>query len=115
MCFTAPLYPPLPLEPDEYVVLEKFDSTADDELNLLPGDVVTTVSIKMDGWWKIRKDGKVGYAPSAILRKQGMEEIAKVSKSSVEIGWYTHTYMCAHTCTHAQGHFVCIPWPAYCI
>ena len=59
-------------------MLEQFDSTADDEVSLLVGDLVTVVSIKMDGWWKIKKGSETGYAPSAILRKKGVEEIAKV-------------------------------------
>ena len=89
LCCTAP-HLPLPLDSDEYIALEKFDSRADDELSLSLGDIVTVVSIKLDGWWKIRKGSEVGYAPSAILRKKGMEEIAKVGKPAVAVS-------CSHT------------------
>ena len=112
MCTLLLIDPPLSLEPDEYVVLEKFDSTADDELNLLPGDIVTTVSIKMDGWWKIKRGSKVGYAPSAILMKKGIEEITRVGKSSVNnLIWlaHTHTHTHTHTCQSTlRVHFICL-------
>jgi hypothetical protein len=62
---------------DEYTVLEDYSPCDDDELPLAKGDTVQIVAVVLDGWWKMKKGDKIGYAPASILRRKGMDEVTK--------------------------------------
>ena len=76
--FSKRLYTLSPTDSDEYTVLEDYSPCDDDELPLAKGDTVQIVAVVLDGWWKMKKGDKIGYAPASILRRKGMDEVTKV-------------------------------------
>ena len=61
--------------------MEDYSPNNEDELLLSKGDAVQVVAVVLDGWWKVKKGNKVGYAPASILRKKGMDELTRVCLS----------------------------------
>ncbi|XP_074468323.1 SH3 and PX domain-containing protein 2B isoform X3 [Sebastes fasciatus] len=70
----------LPGEEDEkYSVIYQYAARDDDEIDLERGMVVEVIQKNLEGWWKIRYQGREGWAPASYLKKtdiQGQKQSA---------------------------------------
>lgn len=54
---------------EKYICIEHFVASSDDEIALEKGVLVEVIQKSMDGWWRVRYQGKEGYAPATYLKK----------------------------------------------
>ncbi|XP_037604403.1 SH3 and PX domain-containing protein 2B isoform X4 [Sebastes umbrosus] len=70
----------LPGEEDEkYSVIYQYAARDDDEIDLERGMIVEVIQKNLEGWWKIRYQGREGWAPASYLKKtdiQGQKQSA---------------------------------------
>ncbi|XP_059207455.1 SH3 and PX domain-containing protein 2B isoform X4 [Centropristis striata] len=70
----------LPGEEDEkYSVIYPYSARDQDEIDLERGMVVEVIQKNLEGWWKIRYQGREGWAPASYLKKtdiQGQKQSA---------------------------------------
>ncbi|TSY69817.1 SH3 and PX domain-containing protein 2B [Bagarius yarrelli] len=60
----------LPAEEEEkYVVIYPYSARDQDEIDLVKGMTVEVMEKNLEGWWKIRYQGKEGWAPASYLKK----------------------------------------------
>uniref|UniRef100_A0A8D1UY20 SH3 and PX domains 2B n=1 Tax=Sus scrofa TaxID=9823 RepID=A0A8D1UY20_PIG len=62
-----------PEEEEKYTVIYPYTARDQDEMNLERGAVVEVIQKNLEGWWKIRYQGKEGWAPASYLRKSSGE------------------------------------------
>ncbi|XP_031809531.1 SH3 and PX domain-containing protein 2B isoform X1 [Sarcophilus harrisii] len=74
---------------EKYTVIYPYTARDQDEINLERGAMVEVIQKNLEGWWKIRFQGKEGWAPASYLKKGSGELFAqKLSSGSP-----------AHSCT----------------
>ncbi|XP_052614948.1 SH3 and PX domain-containing protein 2B isoform X2 [Peromyscus californicus insignis] len=72
-----------PEEEEKYTVIYPYTARDQDEMNLERGAVVEVIQKNLEGWWKIRFQGKEGWAPASYLKKSSGEPLApKLGPSS---------------------------------
>uniref|UniRef100_A0A8C3VMX2 SH3 and PX domain-containing protein 2B n=1 Tax=Catagonus wagneri TaxID=51154 RepID=A0A8C3VMX2_9CETA len=64
-----------PEEEEKYTVIYPYTARDQDEMNLERGAVVEVIQKNLEGWWKIRYQGKEGWAPASYLRKSSGEPL----------------------------------------
>nr|BAE42425.1 unnamed protein product [Mus musculus] len=64
-----------PEEEEKYTVIYPYTARDQDEMNLERGAVVEVVQKNLEGWWKIRYQGKEGWAPASYLKKNSGEPL----------------------------------------
>lgn len=62
-----------PEEEEKYSVIYPYTARDQDEMNLERGAVVEVIQKNLEGWWKIRYQGKEGWAPASYLKKSSGE------------------------------------------
>ncbi|XP_029798712.1 SH3 and PX domain-containing protein 2B isoform X2 [Suricata suricatta] len=62
-----------PEEEEKYTVIYPYTARDQDEMNLERGAVVEVIQKNLEGWWKIRYQGKEGWAPASYLKKNSGE------------------------------------------
>ncbi|XP_026636128.1 SH3 and PX domain-containing protein 2B isoform X2 [Microtus ochrogaster] len=68
---------------EKYTVIYPYTARDQDEMNLERGAVVEVIQKNLEGWWKIRFQGKEGWAPASYLKKSSGEPLApKLGPSS---------------------------------
>uniref|UniRef100_A0A7N4PM45 SH3 and PX domains 2B n=1 Tax=Sarcophilus harrisii TaxID=9305 RepID=A0A7N4PM45_SARHA len=78
-----------PEDEEKYTVIYPYTARDQDEINLERGAMVEVIQKNLEGWWKIRFQGKEGWAPASYLKKGSGELFAqKLSSGSP-----------AHSCT----------------
>ncbi|KAB0392692.1 hypothetical protein E2I00_013584, partial [Balaenoptera physalus] len=65
-----------PEEEEKYTVIYPYTARDQDEMNLERGAVVEVIQKNLEGWWKIRYQGKEGWAPASYLKKSSGEPLA---------------------------------------
>ncbi|XP_076024360.1 SH3 and PX domain-containing protein 2B isoform X2 [Genypterus blacodes] len=64
----------LPGEEDEkYSVVYPYSARDQDEIDLERGMVVEVIQKNLEGWWKIRYQGREGWAPASYLKKTDIQ------------------------------------------
>ncbi|XP_053512957.1 SH3 and PX domain-containing protein 2B isoform X2 [Artibeus jamaicensis] len=58
---------------EKYTVIYPYTARDQDEMNLDRGAVVEVIQKNLEGWWKIRYQGKEGWAPASYLKKSSGE------------------------------------------
>ncbi|XP_075878186.1 SH3 and PX domain-containing protein 2B isoform X6 [Nelusetta ayraudi] len=56
-------------EEEKYSVVYPYSARDEDEMDLERGMVVEVVQKNLEGWWKIRSQGREGWAPASYLKK----------------------------------------------
>ncbi|CAO2642474.1 SH3 and PX domain-containing protein 2B [Lemmus lemmus] len=64
-----------PEEEEKYTVIYPYTARDQDEMNLERGAVVEVIQKNLEGWWKIRFQGKEGWAPASYLKKSSGEPL----------------------------------------
>ncbi|KAM5213785.1 SH3 and PX domain-containing protein 2B isoform 3-T4 [Hipposideros larvatus] len=64
-----------PEEEEKYMVIYPYTARDQDEMNLERGAVVEVIQKNLEGWWKIRYQGKEGWAPASYLKKSSGEPL----------------------------------------
>ncbi|EDM04055.1 rCG32613 [Rattus norvegicus] len=64
-----------PEEEEKYTVIYPYTARDQDEMNLERGVVVEVIQKNLEGWWKIRFQGKEGWAPASYLKKSSGEPL----------------------------------------
>ncbi|XP_025126633.3 SH3 and PX domain-containing protein 2B [Bubalus bubalis] len=64
-----------PEEEEKYTVIYPYTARDQDEMNLERGAMVEVIQKNLEGWWKIRYQGKEGWAPASYLRKSSGEPL----------------------------------------
>ncbi|XP_008848989.1 SH3 and PX domain-containing protein 2B isoform X2 [Nannospalax galili] len=64
-----------PEEEEKYTVIYPYTARDQDEVNLERGAVVEVIQKNLEGWWKIRFQGKEGWAPASYLKKSSGEPL----------------------------------------
>lgn len=64
-----------PEEEEKYTVIYPYTARDQDEMNLDRGAVVEVIQKNLEGWWKIRYQGKEGWAPASYLKKSSGEPL----------------------------------------
>eukprot|EP00069_Balaena_mysticetus_P004641 bmy_04512T0 len=64
-----------PEEEEKYTVIYPYTARDQDEMNLERGAVVEVIQKNLEGWWKIRYQGKEGWAPASYLKKSSGEPL----------------------------------------
>lgn len=54
---------------EKYSVVYPYSARDEDEMDLERGMVVEVVQKNLEGWWKIRSQGREGWAPASYLKK----------------------------------------------
>ncbi|XP_070211989.1 SH3 and PX domain-containing protein 2B-like isoform X2 [Littorina saxatilis] len=54
---------------EKFICIETFTAQNDDEISLEKGVIVEVEEKSMDGWWKVKYQGREGYAPATYLKK----------------------------------------------
>nr|XP_051699577.1 SH3 and PX domain-containing protein 2B isoform X2 [Oryctolagus cuniculus] len=62
-------------EEEKYTVIYPYTARDQDEMNLDRGAVVEVIQKNLEGWWKIRYQGKEGWAPASYLKKSSGEPL----------------------------------------
>ncbi|XP_006864872.1 PREDICTED: SH3 and PX domain-containing protein 2B [Chrysochloris asiatica] len=62
-----------PEEEEKYTVIYPYTARDQDEMNLERGAMVEVIQKNLEGWWKIRYQGKEGWAPASYLKKSSGE------------------------------------------
>ncbi|XP_066888420.1 SH3 and PX domain-containing protein 2B isoform X3 [Kogia breviceps] len=60
---------------EKYIVIYPYTARDQDEMNLERGAVVEVIQKNLEGWWKIRYQGKEGWAPASYLKKSSGEPL----------------------------------------
>ncbi|XP_036913667.1 SH3 and PX domain-containing protein 2B isoform X2 [Sturnira hondurensis] len=60
---------------EKYTVIYPYTARDQDEMNLDRGAVVEVIQKNLEGWWKIRYQGKEGWAPASYLKKSSGEPL----------------------------------------
>uniref|UniRef100_A0A8I3WVU7 SH3 and PX domains 2B n=1 Tax=Callithrix jacchus TaxID=9483 RepID=A0A8I3WVU7_CALJA len=60
---------------EKYTVIYPYTARDQDEMNLERGAVVEVIQKNLEGWWKIRYQGKEGWAPASYLKKNSGEPL----------------------------------------
>ncbi|XP_072612689.1 SH3 and PX domain-containing protein 2B isoform X2 [Vulpes vulpes] len=60
---------------EKYTVIYPYTARDQDEMNLERGAVVEVIQKNLEGWWKIRYQGKEGWAPASYLKKSSGEPL----------------------------------------
>ncbi|KAM4826672.1 SH3 and PX domain-containing protein 2B [Thomomys bottae] len=72
-----------PEEEEKYTVIYPYVARDKDEMNLERGAMVEVIQKNLEGWWKIRFQGKEGWAPASYLKKSSGEPLpVKLGPSS---------------------------------
>uniref|UniRef100_A0A8D2D0E0 SH3 and PX domain-containing protein 2B n=1 Tax=Sciurus vulgaris TaxID=55149 RepID=A0A8D2D0E0_SCIVU len=64
-----------PEEEEKYTVIYPYTARDQDEMNLERGAMVEVIQRNLEGWWKIRYQGKEGWAPASYLKKTSGEPL----------------------------------------
>ncbi|XP_077908561.1 SH3 and PX domain-containing protein 2B isoform X2 [Ictidomys tridecemlineatus] len=64
-----------PEEEEKYTVIYPYTARDQDEMNLERGAMVEVIQKNLEGWWKIRYQGKEGWAPASYLKKTSGEPL----------------------------------------
>ncbi|XP_031294120.2 SH3 and PX domain-containing protein 2B [Camelus dromedarius] len=64
-----------PEEEEKYTVIYPYTARDQDEMNLERGAMVEVIQKNLEGWWKIRHQGKEGWAPASYLKKSSGEPL----------------------------------------
>ncbi|XP_063059738.1 SH3 and PX domain-containing protein 2B isoform X2 [Engraulis encrasicolus] len=56
-------------EEEKYSVIYPYSARDEDEIDLERGMIVEVIQKNLEGWWKIRYQGKEGWAPASYLKK----------------------------------------------
>ncbi|XP_004587480.2 SH3 and PX domain-containing protein 2B [Ochotona princeps] len=64
-----------PEEEEKYTVIYPYTARDQDEMDLFRGAVVEVIQKNLEGWWKIRYQGKEGWAPASYLKKSSGEPL----------------------------------------
>ncbi|XP_046523535.1 SH3 and PX domain-containing protein 2B isoform X1 [Equus quagga] len=60
---------------EKYTVIYPYTARDQDEMNLERGAMVEVIQKNLEGWWKIRYQGKEGWAPASYLKKSSGEPL----------------------------------------
>ncbi|XP_062044668.1 SH3 and PX domain-containing protein 2B [Lepus europaeus] len=63
-------------EEEKYTVIYPYTARDQDEMNLDRGAMVEVIQKNLEGWWKIRYQGKEGWAPASYLKKSSGEPLS---------------------------------------
>ncbi|XP_066301596.1 pneumococcal serine-rich repeat protein-like isoform X2 [Branchiostoma lanceolatum] len=77
-------------EGEEFLTTEQYEAQIDDEIGFDKGVVVHVIHKLLDGWWVVRYNDKVGYAPCAYLEKYTNPHLT-LNKARARIGSDTTT------------------------
>ncbi|KAK0134649.1 SH3 and PX domain-containing protein 2B [Merluccius polli] len=58
---------------EKYSVVYPYSARDQDEIDLEKGMVVEVIQKNLEGWWKIRYQGREGWAPASYLKKADMQ------------------------------------------
>ncbi|CAL9685402.1 unnamed protein product [Knipowitschia caucasica] len=77
---------------EKYSVIYPYSARDQDEIDLERGMVVEVVQKNLEGWWKIKYQGKEGWAPASYLKKadiQNQKPGAAVHSNTNDLDGYT--------------------------
>ncbi|KAF6731584.1 SH3 and PX domain-containing protein 2B [Oryzias melastigma] len=60
-------------EEEKYSVIYPYSARDQDEIDLERGMVVEVIQKNLEGWWKIRYQGREGWAPASYLKKSDIQ------------------------------------------
>lgn len=60
-------------EEEKYSVIYPYSARDEDEIDLERGMVVEVIQKNLEGWWKIRYQGREGWAPASYLKKADIQ------------------------------------------
>ncbi|XP_072231172.1 SH3 and PX domain-containing protein 2B isoform X4 [Leuresthes tenuis] len=60
-------------EEEKYSVIYPYSARGEDEIDLERGMVVEVIQKNLEGWWKIRYQGREGWAPASYLKKSDIQ------------------------------------------
>ncbi|XP_044078427.1 SH3 and PX domain-containing protein 2B isoform X5 [Siniperca chuatsi] len=63
----------LPGEEEKYSVIYPYSARDEDEMDLERGMIVEVIQRNLEGWWKIRYQGREGWAPASYLKKTDIQ------------------------------------------
>lgn len=58
---------------EKYSVVYPYSARDEDEIDLERGMIVEVVQKNLEGWWKIRSQGREGWAPASYLKKADIQ------------------------------------------
>ncbi|XP_061904699.1 SH3 and PX domain-containing protein 2B isoform X3 [Entelurus aequoreus] len=58
---------------EKYSVIYPYSARDEDEINLERGMIVEVMQKNLEGWWKIRYQGREGWAPASYLKKSDIQ------------------------------------------
>lgn len=58
---------------EKYSVVYPYSARDEDEMDLERGMIVEVVQKNLEGWWKIRSQGREGWAPASYLKKADVQ------------------------------------------
>lgn len=58
---------------EKYSVVYPYSARDEDEMDLERGMIVEVVQKNLEGWWKIRSQGREGWAPASYLKKADIQ------------------------------------------
>uniref|UniRef100_A0AAX7T7C9 SH3 and PX domains 2B n=1 Tax=Astatotilapia calliptera TaxID=8154 RepID=A0AAX7T7C9_ASTCA len=61
-------------EEEKYSVIYPYSARDQDEIDLEKGMIVEVIQKNLEGWWKIRYQGREGWAPASYLKKADMQK-----------------------------------------
>ncbi|XP_056299289.1 SH3 and PX domain-containing protein 2B isoform X1 [Pseudoliparis swirei] len=61
-------------EEEKYSVVYPYSARDQDEIDLERGMVVEVIQKNLEGWWKIRYQGREGWAPASYLKKTDLQD-----------------------------------------
>ncbi|XP_053187763.1 SH3 and PX domain-containing protein 2B isoform X1 [Scomber japonicus] len=60
-------------EEEKYSVIYPYSARDQDEIDLERGMIVEVIQKNLEGWWKIRYQGREGWAPASYLKKSDLQ------------------------------------------
>ncbi|KAE8287598.1 SH3 and PX domain-containing protein 2B [Larimichthys crocea] len=60
-------------EEEKYSVIYPYSARDEDEIDLERGMIVEVIQKNLEGWWKIRYQGREGWAPASYLKKADIQ------------------------------------------
>lgn len=60
-------------EEEKYSVIYPYSARDEDEIDLERGMIVEVIQKNLEGWWKIRYQGREGWAPASYLKKSDIQ------------------------------------------
>ncbi|XP_077402102.1 SH3 and PX domain-containing protein 2B isoform X2 [Vanacampus margaritifer] len=60
-------------EEEKYSVIYPYSARDEDEIDLERGMIVEVIQKNLEGWWKIRYEGREGWAPASYLKKADIQ------------------------------------------